>query len=201
MESSNPLPELEKFFSSAATLLLKSSASIAAECHKEMTEKFSVELDQNQLVYEYMAMLGSIILHEAHSKTKQASAIDINQTYQGLKESLARIGTEDPEKLKYAALFNDETFHNLIASYFTGVLAGFQFSQEEIQDTPKKYGIELPDAPGIGAMFFGLLVRLFRVTGITKIENLSNQKAAAGRIIQIAETGVSSFGLELQKLA
>jgi hypothetical protein len=201
MVSNNPLPELEKFFSSAGTLLLKSSASIAAECHKEMDGKFSLQLDQDLLVYECMAMLGSIVLHEAHSKTKQASAVDINQSYRALKESLRKMSIDDPQKQKYAEWFNDETFHNLIASYFIGVLAGFHFSQEEIQDTSTKYGMKIPTAPGIDAMFFGLLVRLFRVTGITKIENISDQKTAAGRIIQFTETGISSFGLELQKLA
>jgi hypothetical protein len=201
MESSNPQPKLGKFFSSAAPLLLKSSASIAAACHKEMGGKLSNDLDQDQLVYEFMAIHGSIILHQAHSKTKQALATDINQTYSALKESFKKIGDEEPQKQKQAALFNDEAFHNLTASYFMGVLAGFHFSQEEIQDTSTKYGIDIPSVPGIDAMFFGLLVRLFRMAPIDQVDGASEQQEAAGRIIQIAETGIATFGLELQKIA
>lgn len=199
MESSSPVSELEKFYSSAAELLLKSSASISAECHKEMNERFSIELDVDLLNYEYMAILASIVLHEAHSKTKQTMATDINQTYQALKAGLARIGTGDPQKQIFAERFNDETFHNLVASYFMGLLGGFHFSQEEIQDTSTKHGIDIPTTPGIEAMFFGLLVRLFRVARINKIENVSDQKTAAQSLIQFAETGISNFGLELQK--
>ncbi|MDA7511520.1 hypothetical protein N8612_07595, partial [Verrucomicrobia bacterium] len=169
--------------------------------HKEMAEEFSLQLDQDLLAYECMAMLGSIVLHQAHSKTKQASAVDINLSYGALKESLRKMSIDDPQKQKYAAWFNDETFHNLIASYFIGVLAGFHFSQEEIQDTSTKYGMEIPTAPGIDVMFFGLLVRLFRMAEIAKINGASEQQKAGGRIIQIAETGISTFGLELQTIA
>lgn len=201
MEQEKQTPDLKNFFNSAAELLLKFSASISQECQTELNKTFSIAPDLDRFDYEYIAFLGAIIFHEAHSKNRQEAPKDINQTYKSLQDSITRVDSGDSgHSKKAAALFDDEAFHNLIACYFNGGLEGFQFSQEEIQATSKQYGLEIPDRPGIGAMFFGLLVRLFRVTNIAKLNDETEHLKAAGRIIQITETGISTFGLELQKL-
>lgn len=191
-------PNLKDFHRTATELLAESCHSIATKCCQDMQAAYSVQLDLGAITYEFTAVLGSILLHEIHSK--RTAGTDINDSYESLKNSLAQITDQQPELPKYAVMFDNEQFHTLLACYFNGQLAGFNFHPDELQETTALSALESPDTPGIEAIFFALITRLFKLTNITQIKANSAPEKPSQRIIRLAETGIAAFAFQLPKL-
>ena len=200
MESKTPAPNPEVYFGQAAALLAESSNSIANQCCKEIHDTHTVILDLGAIIYELTAFLGSILLHEAHSKHGQGSASDIHQTYQSLKDSLTKLATKEPSLSTYSLLFDDQQFHQLLACYFNGKLEGFKFTPEDIKETSTRSGLEAPTNAGIETIFFALLTRLFQVTDVTEIKDSDEAENATKQLTRLAETGIAAFAIQLQGL-
>ncbi len=200
MVTNHPNAPTEDFFASAAELLLKSSVSIAEQCRQDLPALFPPESDSSPLVHEYLACLGSIALHEAHAKQRLPTPVDINQTCHALKDSLARVTHLDASLQRHAQLFDEQTFHDLLAHYFNGKLSGFGFTAHEVQDVTVLTGLAAPQSPGIETLFFALLVRLFRLADLKQIADANQRQKTALQLTQHTETGIASFGLALQLL-
>lgn len=200
MESKSSASNPQDFLSSAAVLLLKSSLAITERCREDIPTIFSNESDSSPMVQELLAFLGSIVLHEAHAKNPKSETEKINQTCHRLKDALVPAAGLSPEYSQYAQCFDDQAFHELMASYFNGNIEDFGFPPEELQRTSEFIRIPVPRNRGIETLFFALMTRLIRQTKIPSLPETEDRAKAAAQLTQFVETGISSFGLALQLL-
>ena len=200
MDSATPNPPTDDFLGSAAALLVKSSNSINDRLREELPSLFPPQTLPSAMNYETMAFLTSIVLHQAQARLQAIKKPDLNQTFHALKDGLAQAGSFDPSLFTDAKHFDDQTFHDLVACYFKGALDGFEFSDQEIENTARETGLPIPQAPGIEAIFLALLIRLIRLSTITAISETAERKKSIASLTRLTETSLSSFALALQLL-